>query len=618
MTRMLSYRTLRGALLCLLASMGGMANGAEKPAASICYTINLADQQRRLIHVQIELGPGASRRDLQLPVWNALYQVRDFSQYVRWIHARGKSGEQLPVRMLNKSLWQVQGASRGAIVEYEMLADVRGPFGAQFNSEHAFFNFAEILMYAVDARSRPVIVTLANIPTGWKLASTLPLSDMRTISAANYDQLVDSPVEIGNFEETAFDEAGAHYRIVVHRDSKSGNSQIARIADTLRRIVKAEIAWMDDQPLDHYLFIYHFPSHRGGGGMEHAFGTAIELKAGEANELPESLASVTAHEFFHLWNVKRIRPQSLEPVDYAAGNNTRSLWFSEGVTSTVEQFVLLTSGLIDDKKFLESLSQEITTLQNRPSHLTQSVEDASLDAWLEKYSVYEQPERSISYYNKGFLLGVLLDLAVRRARHDQASLREVFHWMNEHYARRGLFFPESQGVRQAAESVSHSDLKSFFNKYVAGTDEIPYNEFLDWVGLKLVSKTDTYADPGFRMANQDDDDDDLDHAPRVTSIEVGSNAEAAGLAVGDAILEINGRAFKRGDLDELIAAARPGDMIRLHSLRKKQDHEVSFALSSREEHRFEVVEVEAPTADQLTHRRNWLASEISHPAGAAE
>src|SRR2546430_8495655 len=168
--------------------------------------------------------------------------------------------------------------------------------------------------------------------------------------------------------------------------------------------------------------------------MEHAYSTAIEVNAQVLTDNPLAFADVTAHEFFHLWNVKRIRPQSLEPVDYTKENYTPALWFSEGVDTTAAECIELRAGLLDERHFLDQLGQEITELENRPAHLTQSAEQSSLDAWLEKYPRYGLPVRSISYYNKGKLLGVLLDLAVRDASYDQASLRELFRSMDEQYA----------------------------------------------------------------------------------------------------------------------------------------------------------------------------------------
>ena len=302
-------------------------------------------------------------------------------------------------------------------------------------------------MYPVDARNGPMAVRFSQVPDGWHIAT--PLAPLREggFTAENYDRLVDSPVEIGTFQESDFDEGGAHYRVIV--DAESGDYDMATITAMLRKIVAAATGWMDDRPFDSYMFLYHFPRGPAGGGMEHAYSTAIAVNADVLARAPEALASMTAHEFFHLWNVKRIRPQTLEPVDYTKENYTRALWFSEGCTSAAADFIELRGGLLDEHRFEQGLASGIGELERRPAHLTQSAEESSLNAWLEGDAYYRRPERSISYYNKGELLGITLDLAVREASHGQASLREVFQWMNQNYAKKGLFFPDSEGVRTA-------------------------------------------------------------------------------------------------------------------------------------------------------------------------
>ena len=323
-----------------------------------------------------------------------------------------------------------------------------------------------------------------------------------SFTAETYDRLVDSPVEIGAFKEADFDEGGGHYRVVV--DAEPGDYEMEKVTATLRRIVQAATSWMSDRPFESYMFIYHFPRGPAGGGMEHAYSTAIALNAEVLAKSPETLSSVTAHEFFHLWNVKRIRPRTLEPVDYTKENYTRALWFSEGCTSTAADFIQLRAGLLDEAHFEQGLASAIGELERRPAHLTQSAEESSLDAWLEGDGYYRRPERSISYYNKGELLGIMLDLAVREASHGQATLREVFQWMNENYAKQGRYFADSEGVREAAEAVSHADLRWFFEKYVSGTEEIPWNDFFRSIGLRLTENTNIVADAGFTASRNFD------------------------------------------------------------------------------------------------------------------
>ena len=569
------------------------------------YTISLANPGQHLVQVQILLPEGAAQRELQLPVWNALYQVRDFAQYVNWIRAKDRSGRPLPVRALDKSRWQLADAQGGAVVEYQVFVDSPGPFGAEFNSHHAFFNLAEVLMYPVDARNGPMTVRFNQLPEGWRVATPLTSMPDGVFSAENYDRLVDSPVEIGMFQESDFDEGGGHYRVVV--DADSGDYDMKQIDATLHQIVAAATSWMEDRPFDSYMFLYHFPRGPGGGGMEHAYSTAIALNADVLAKAPETLASVTAHEFFHLWNVKRIRPQTLEPVDYTKENYTRALWFSEGCTSTAADFIQLRGGLLDERRFEQELAAGIGELEKRPAHLTQSAEESSLDAWLEGDAYYRRPERSISYYNKGELLGVTLDLAVREASHGQASLREVFQWMNQNYARKARFFSDSDGVLEAAEAVSHADLRWFFTKYISGTEEIPWNDFFRTVGLHLIEETNAAADAGFAASRN------FDGPITVSAVTAGSDAERAGLQFGDAILKINGKMAAQQFSVEM-AGLKPGDNIVLKVRgRSGGDRELRWEVGSREEVSFELKDAEKITPEQRARRTAWLKGEAEAP-----
>jgi predicted metalloprotease with PDZ domain len=582
---------------------------AQAPAfAETNYTISLANPDQHLVEVQILLPEGVAQRELQLPVWNALYQVRDFAQYVNWVRAKDHAGRELTVRGLDKSRWQIAGAQGGAVVDYQIFVDSPGPFGAQLNSHHAFFNLAQVLMYPVDARREPMVVRFSHVPEGWHVATPLASMPEGGFSAESYDRLVDSPVEIGLFQEFDFDEGGGRYRVVV--DAEPGDYNMEKIAAMLRKIVAAAAGWMGDRPFSTYMFLYHFPRGPAGGGMEHAYSTAIAVNADVLAKAPEVLASVTAHEFFHLWNVKRIRPQTLEPVDYMRENYTRALWFSEGCTSTAADIIQLRGGLLDERHFEQELASGIGELERRPAHLTQSAEESSLDAWLEGDAYYRRPQRSISYYNKGELLGITLDLAVREASHGQASLREVFQWMNQNYAKKGRFFSDSEGVREAAEAVSHADLGWFFAKYVAGTEEIPWNDFFRTVGVRVVEGKSTAPDAGFVASRN------FDGPMTVAAVTGGSEAEHAGLQAGDTVLEINGKTAGQESSQE-IARLIPGDTItvKIHA-RRGGDRELKWKVGSRDEISYDLKDVESITAEQLARRAAWLKGEAQIPQEA--
>jgi predicted metalloprotease with PDZ domain len=602
-----------GALaVALLAARGApvlaaVGRSGDFPA-NVAYTISLANPEEHLAHVQIILPAGHPAHELQLPVWNALYQIRDFSQYVNWIRARDRAGSALAVRELDKSRWQIEGTTNGAVVEYDIFLDSPGPFGAQLNSHHAFLNLAQVLMYPVDARNSPLTLHFSHVPNAWHIVTPLKLADDAFL-AESYDRLVDSPVEIGTFQETDFDEAGAHFRVVI--DADPADYKIDQIRQSLQRIVSAAITWMNDRPFEQYIFFYHFPRGPAGGGMEHAYSTAIDLNAATVKQNLYPLNSVSSHEFFHLWNVKRIRPQSLEPIDYTRENYTRALWFCEGVTSTVENVIQFRAGLIDEKQFLVNVGEEITELERRPAHLTQSAEDSSLNAWLEGLNYYRRPERSISYYNKGELLGIVLDLAVREQSQGQASLREVLQWMNINYAHQGKFFDDSRGVRDAAEAVTKGDLARFFQQYVAGTEEIPWNDFFRSVGARVELVTITVADAGFSASRN------FDGPMSVAAVAPGSDAEQQGLRIGDVILEFQGKPAAE-DFQQQLTRLSPGETISLKvRSRRGGEHELKWRLGSHQELSYRLKDLDQVTPEQRARRSAWMKGEAEPATGAA-
>jgi len=262
---------------------------------------------------------------------------------------------------------------------------------------------------------------------------------------------------------------------------------------------------------------------------------------------------------------------------------------------------------MNEIEFRRELAGAISDLQGRPAHKTQSAEESSLDAWLEGDHYYWRPERSISYYIKGELLGVLLDLAVRENSHGRASLREVFQWMNQNYARTSLGFPESDGVRRAAEAVGGGDLHSFFDHYVAGTEEIPWNDFLRTVALQLDEVKRNVPDAGFSVARN------FDGPQRVGSVTVGGPAEHAGLHQGDLIVSFNGK--NTDNLAAELSALKPGDGIVLQVRNPRgQTTELKWDVGSHEETSYAVNDVANPTRAQLARRAAWLQGEAESGA----
>ena len=458
---------------------------ARPAAAEIKYQISFEHPEAHSFRVTATVSVKGKDVVVAMPAWNALYQIRDFAYRVRSLVVLepNGAGRRVPEE-LDKQTWllcrcsRMKNPPRAITFRYWVAWNSPGPFDSQLNEHLAFVNLAEVLMYVPGRRWEPLEVQFENVPADWNLIAELRSGpDADSFVARSYDALVDAPVEAGKFEEFDFDKEGAHFRVAV--DPASYNT--SNLEKWLQRITGYELHLMGGPPFHEYTFLYRigpFPEV-GGGGMEHANSCAISVQNSE------ELKNVSAHEFFHAWNVKRIRPQAFEPIDYAREQYTRVLWFAEGVTSTYAAYTLVRTGLWSKTQFYGDLAKQITDLASRPARKWQSVEDSSLDAWLEKYPGYTAPDRSISYYTKGQILGVMLDLAIRDATNNRKSLDDVMRLMDDEYARKGKFYDGDAAIRAAAENVAGTSFGDFFRRYVGGVDEIPYDKFLASAGLQL-------------------------------------------------------------------------------------------------------------------------------------
>ena len=592
-------------VICLLAL------AAPAPArATIRYEISLARPAQHQFHVSMIIPGVHGSVTVQMPAWNALYQIRDFAYRVTDFHATGASGNTLPVRRLDKNTWRIE-VSAGAPtsgqteirIEYASFWDDPGPFDAQLNDDHAFLNLAEVLCYVPERRGENTLVRFADIPQGWHIAAELPPAPAESggaYQAANYDVLVDAPVEIGRFDEWSF-QAGSGptertIRVVLHGDAVD-HSALTRM---LSQIANYEIRLMGDAPFPEYTFILHVGQNYGGGGMEHANSTAISVGS------YATLANVSAHEFFHLWNVKRISPQSLEPVDYTREMWTPVLWFAEGVTSTYAAYTLERTGIWSHTQFLADLGAQITELESRPARTWQSAEESSLDTWFDKYPLYERPDFSISYYNKGQLLGVALDILIRDATDNRASLDDVLRRLNQQYAQRGRFYADNAGIEETVEEVVRTanagsanpaagDFPGFFKRYVSGTDEIPFADLLSRAGFSLKTEGEKRAALGFSVGR------DSAGTALVSDLDLSSAGARIGIREGDAIVTLDGADLPR-NVERWLRGRSPGEMVRMRIRRGGRESEMAFALSSEAAQIFAVEEMPRPSERQLRIR----------------
>jgi predicted metalloprotease with PDZ domain len=567
--------------------------------ATIQYNVSLERPEQHLFHVTMTIPQVTGEVIVQMPAWNALYQIRDFSSHVRHIEAFAGS-EIAVIEKLDKQTWRIEGT--GTIkISYATYWDEVGPFASQLNSEHAFINPAMILFYVPARHDEDVFLSIPFSSSTWRAAGALfggSAEDGKNQSAlfraGNYYKLVDAPIEVGNFEEFRLPGIKPEILVVVHGD----NWRRKKVEEDLKRICQYELRLMEGAPFERYTFILHIGKGAGGGGMEHENSTAIGVYS------DEYLSGVATHEFFHLWNVKRIRPATLYPVDFTKEQFTRALWFAEGVTNTYGSYTLVRSGIWSKEQFYADLGEQISELEGRPANRWQSAEQSSLDAWLEKYPLYNQPEYSVSYYTKGQVLGDLLDILIRDRTGNEKSLDDVLRSMNTNFAKLGKAYRDSLDIQLTAESVAGGSFGEFFQKYVAGREPFPYQQILGLAGLELRSTEHRRAGLGFSVER------DSNGGYAVRTVDSEGTAASAGLRAEDVILSWNGGEVPRR-VERWAQEQKAGDALKLRVRREEKELSLGFKLGEIKEILYQVTEDAHASEKGRRIREGMLRGETS-------
>ena len=576
-------------LVCLLGLLGQVLSAETR------YEIDLADAKSGWLAITAETTCPQAQCDFQLPVWNSVYQVRDFAQYVVGFEAHTSGGSAVPTSKRNPSLWRLSVPTGERVqVRYRVRADRSGPFGAYADSEHVCLNLAQVLAYPVDARRQRFTLRLRNVPPRWKAGLELPASD-GTYYAPSYDRLVDTPFHLSDSEETEFEHAGRRIRILAH--PRGGDYNLRALKQTVRKIVAATTELMEDVPFPSYTFVYHF-SDAPGGGMEYRNGTSIygPTRCGECD-----MSGLTAHEFFHVWNIKRIRPQSLQPVDFTQPNYSPSLWFSEGVTSAYSEYIRLRSGLRSEADFLARLGRLITNHERRPASRTQSAEESSIEAWLERHPAYGRPDRSTSYYLKGEIVAHLLDLSIRHWTENRRSLDDVMRQLNRDYAQKGRYFNDTEALESIASEVVARDLSPVFDELVRSAAQIPWNRYFGYAGYNLFETKESRLDLGMSLSNPPG------LGIVVAGVQPTGPAATAGFRLGDRLVTINARRVTGGP-DEVTRqiTVHQQDRVRVGVERAGVTLVLSVKPRKILQSVYRLAELESPTRLQLTVRQGWL------------
>jgi predicted metalloprotease with PDZ domain len=592
-------------------------------APEITYTVSMPRPHTHMLEVEARLryASAPASVELRMSVWTpGSYLVREFERHVQDFEPSGEGGRALPWTKTDKNTWRVETAgSRDVRVRYSVYSNELSVRTNEVNDRHAFWNNAATLFYPAGHLGSPSVVRVEPFGT-WKVATGLPSvsGGRNTFRAENFDVLYDSPFIAGDFRVINFEVKGVPHRIVVDGE---GNYDPERLGRETQKVVESEAEMMGEIPYRDYTFILLLGAS-GGGGLEHLNSTSLTWRRFGFSTADDylNLSGLVAHEFFHLWNVKRIRPDALGPFDYTRENYTRLLWVAEGITSYYEAVFPRRAGLMTDRQFLDVTARGIQGLQNTPGRLEQSAEESSFDAWIKYYRPDENSvNSSVSYYDKGAILGMLLDLEIRRRSSGSRSLDDVMRALYTDYFKRGRnYTPED--FRRESERAAGSSLEEFFRRYVRGREELDYNAALEWVGLRLdtgapansarvAGDSSGYIYPLGATVAQDDE------RLVVRNVHAGEPAYEQGLNAGDQIVAVDGYRATRDFLVARVGDKKPGDTLTLTVFRADELRTFTFKLGPRANVTYRIVPVASPSEQQRRNYQAWLGSPF--PAAAA-
>jgi predicted metalloprotease with PDZ domain len=451
--------------------------------ARISYRLAMPEPHTHLFEVEMRL-PGGGPVELVMPSWTpGSYLMREFARHVQDFSAEAAGA---PVRWekRNKSTWRVHAPEGELLVRYRVYANEPSVRTSHLDASHGYVNGASVFLFARGYEGDPVSLEI-EAPRGWRATTSMDAEGPFRFTARDYDELVDSPIEIGEHELLEWEQEGIPHRYAIWG---RGNYDPERLVADTRRIIAAESEMFGGLPYARYTFILHLLPE-GRGGLEHA--ASSSLQAGRwafEGEPYEDFLALVAHEFFHVWNAKRIRPEPLGPFDYTRENYTRDLWVVEGLTTYYTDLMLRRAGIITEERYLARLAESISRMQSLPGRRHQTLEASSFDTWIRFYRPDEHtPNAQVSYYQKGALVGLLLDLEIREASGGRHSLDDLMRTLWERYGSRDVGYPEEMkaGVQAIAEELAGRSLDDFFAAYIWGTEELDHDRYLAAAGLTL-------------------------------------------------------------------------------------------------------------------------------------
>ena len=584
--------------------------------SAIHYTISLPQPQTQMVEVSMHIPNvnDTETLDVALPTWRpGKYLILDQAGALRNVHALNATTEEpLLIEKVRKSVWQIQtNDATDVTVCYSIYANELSGRTRHVDETHAFLSGESVFLYVNDNKDRPAIITL-EAPDDWQVSTGLNmLSDNpRELYAPNYDVLIDSPIEIGIHETLTFTVADIPHEIIIWGEADYDRNHLI---EDFTKLTQAQLDMWGSFPYQRYVYMIHVGGG-ASGGTEHINSTIMQtsVAAMEGSKTRNSsykrLLSLTSHELFHAWNVKALRPADLVPYDYEQENYTTLLWVAEGTTSYYDDLFLARTKLVSENEYYNRLSSAIGRLRRTPGRKVQSLRESSFDAWI-KYnrSSPDDINSEVSFYSKGALVSLLLDMRIRKLSNGQVSLDDVLREMYVNFPLESGGFTTNDlqhTIEQLIDPTSPADLNEFFARYVDGTDDLPLAEAFEVVGLEL------FFDP----ADNDQNDGKLRRRPdiginlrgsTIRSVLSDGPAFEAGLLPGDELLAINDAKIS-GSIDDAIEAFEPGDVVTVSFFRRDAFRQVEIKLSGRADGEWEIRRMDSPSDEQRAQFESWL------------
>ncbi len=585
-----------------------MTNGF---AQSYQYELTWPQPATHYFEVKLTTQPDPGESTIfQLPRWRpGRYELMNYAAGITSFYVENEDGEALKWMKVAPSDWKVENPQDGNIlISYKFYANVMDAGSSVLNEEQAYINGINLFMHVRDRYRSPCELRVPDLPSSWKVASALEFDENEKVfRASDYHELVDSPTILSPTLKTLqFEENNVRYYIHYQGNFGTGEQGENRIVENTRAIVKEQSALFNGVPFDEYHFIFEFVPEMIGHAVEHSNSSCYVL--GEAFVQNATrfnlLYMVISHEFFHLWNVKRIRPAALWPYNYQSEPFTGLHWFTEGVTSYYADLILVRTGITSGENYYQSLARIVNQMENSYAKKSISPHQSSIDSWLQG-SNYVHPDLGISYYSLGHRLGILLDLTIRARTQGDKGLDDVFKLLYNKYYKEGIGVPED-GILKACEEICDTSFANLFESYVSGTDRIDYKTLFGTAGLSFEKKLDSSAgleNVGVIGSNVTSD------TVTVGRIVPGSDAMLSGLKEGMMIIGVNGKLLQKKSLNSYFNDLDVSSKLNFSVV----DHgEIALTWSGHyNKFIYSIMEDPDATDLQLKTRDNWLKSSQS-------